>query len=136
MLGWRGEVVSWGARTSAYPANTDPKDAQIPVERMFDYVERTLILSYWSRVDEKNIRRSIENLVDDVNLWLNGLVGQEHLLGGRVEFRGADNPFADLVNGIKRFHLMIAPPGASEAIHFILEYDPDYVTAELQSLAA
>lgn len=36
-------------------------------------------------------RRLIDSIVDSVNIWLNGLVSEEKLLGARVEFLDEEN---------------------------------------------
>lgn len=124
--GWK----AWGNRTATYPGSTDPKDAFIPIRRMFNWVGNTLTLTFWQRLDYPLNRRQIDTVVDSVNLWLNGLVSQQYLLGARVEFLPEENPTTDLLDGIARFHVYLTPPSPNREIDFILEYDPSY----LQSL--
>ena len=122
--GWK----AWGNRTAAYPANTDVKDAFIPIRRMFNWVNNTLITSYWSKIDNPANKRIIETIMDSANIWLNGLAAREFILGGRVEFREDENPTTDLMDGIIRFHVFITPPSPAREIDFIQEYDPEYVS--------
>ncbi len=82
--GWK----LWGNRTGAYPGVTDPKDSFIPVRRMFNWVQNTLILTYWQKVDDPTNTKLIETVIDSINIWLNGLSARGYLLGGRVEFLG------------------------------------------------
>lgn len=124
--GWK----AWGNRTATYPGNTDPKDAFIPIRRMFNWVGNTLTLTFWQRLDYPLNRRQIDTVIDSVNIWLNGLTTQGYLLGGRVEFLPEENPTTDLLDGIARFHVYLTPPSPNREIDFILEYDPSY----LQSL--
>lgn len=126
--GWK----AWGNRTAAYPANSDPKDAFLPIRRMFDWVGNTLTLTFWQRLDFPLNPRQIQTITDSANIWLNGLTAQGYLLGGRVEFRQDENPTTDLMDGIARFHVYLTPPSPNREIDFILEYDPAY----LQSLFA
>lgn len=121
--GWR----VWGNRTGAYPANTDPKDAFIPIRRMFNWNSTTLILTYWQKVDDPMNRRLIETVVDSENIRLNGLSARQFILGGRVEFREDENPVTDLIDGIVRFHQYFTPPAPAREINWITEFDPDYV---------
>jgi len=125
--GW----VAWGNYTACYPGNTDVKDYFVPVSRMFSWVGNSLIKTYWSRLDKPMNRRLIDTIKDSVNIWLNGLVGSEFLLGARVEILDAENPLTDLMAGIIRFHIYITPPSPLQRADFILEYDASYVQAAL-----
>ena len=126
-LNFQGGWKFWGNRTAAYPANTDPKDSFIPLRRMYNWVGNTLILTYWQRLDYPLKLRQIQVVTDSSNIWLNGLVAQEFLLGARVEFREDENPTTDLMDGISRFHVYMTPPSPNREIDFILEYDPSYL---------
>ena len=130
-LNFIGGYVLWGNETACYPANTDVKDYFISVSRMFGWVGNSVILTYWSQVDRKMSRRFIDSIIESVNIWLNGLVSEEHLLGGRVEFREEDNALTDLMAGKATFRIFLTPPSPAKEIEFVLEYDPSYVTAAL-----
>ena len=121
--GWK----AWGNRTGIYPSVTDPKDAFIPIRRMFDWINNTFILTYWQKVDYPINRRLIETIVDSANIWLNGLTARQFILGGRVVFQKDENPATDLMDGIVRFHVYVTPPAPAREIDFILEYDPQYL---------
>jgi len=123
--GWK----LWGNRTGAYPSNTDVKDTFIPVRRMFNWVGNTIILTYWEKVDDPTNKRLIDTVVDSLNIWLNGLTARGALLGGRVEFIQDENPTTDLLNGIVRFHVYLAPPMPAEDMEFVLEFDVNYLSA-------
>ena len=122
--GWR----AWGNRTTDYPAVTDPKDAFIPIRRMFNWVNNTLITSFWQKVDNPANKRLVATIVDSANVWLNGLAARGCILGGRVEFREDENPTTDLMDGILRFHVFFTPPSPARDIEFIQEYDPNYLS--------
>ncbi|SFA91568.1 hypothetical protein SAMN05216312_102216 [Cohnella sp. OV330] len=122
--GW----VAWGNRTGAYPANTDPKDAILPIRRMFSWVQNQAIVRYWSRVDGPLTVRLVESITDDINIWLNGLTAGGALVGGRIEFNAAENPAADLLDGKMVFHIFFTPPGPAQEISFKVEYDPSYLS--------
>jgi len=130
-LNFIGGFVLWGNETACFPANTDVKDFFIPVSRMFGWVSNSVILTYWNQVDRKMSRRFIESIVDSVNIWINGLVSEEHLLGGRVEFREEDNTLTGMMAGKATFRIFLTPPSPAREIEFVLEYDPSYVTMAL-----
>lgn len=124
-----GGFSIWGNHTACFPANTDVKDYFISVSRMFGWVSNSVILTYWSKIDKKLNRRLIDSIVDSINIWLNGLVSEEKLLGGRVEFREEENNTAALMEGKAVFHIFMTPASPAQEIEFVLEYDVDYVTA-------
>ena len=123
--GWK----VWGNRTACYPANTDPKDAFIPLRRMNNWLAQTFILTYWVKVDKPITRRLIDTVVDSENIRLNGLMARGFILGGRVEFLKEENPTTDLMDGIIRFHTYWTPPTPARAIDNAIEYDPSYLSA-------
>lgn len=122
--GWK----LWGNQTAAYPAITDVKDAFIAVRRMFNWINNSLILTYFQSVDAPINRRLIDTVVDSVNIWLNGLTARGALLGGRVAFLSEENPVTDLLAGIVRFHVYLASPVPAQEIDFTLEYDTNYLS--------
>lgn len=122
--GWK----AWGNRISAYPSNTDPKDAFIPIRRMFNWLNNTLITTFWSKIDNPTNKRLIRTVVDSANIWLNGLTAKQYILGGRVEFREDENTTTDLMDGKIYFHVYFTPPSPARDIEFVQEYDPDYVS--------
>lgn len=127
--------LGWTARnnyTACYPGNTDVKDQFIPVSRMFDFVANTLIRSFWSKLDKPMNLRLLDNIQDTCNIWLNGLVSSEYLLGARVEVRGEENPATSLLAGIISFHIYLTPPVPAQEINFTLEFDVDYLTSALK----
>lgn len=132
-LNFIGGYVLWGNETACYPANTDVKDYFLCISRMFGWVANSLVLTYWSKVDNKFSRRFIDNIIDSVNIWLNGLVAEEKLLGGRVEFNESENTTVSLMSGKAVFHVFLTPPSPAKEIEFVLEYDTAYVTAALIS---
>lgn len=119
-----GGLKVWGNYTTAHPGVTDVKDTMIPVRRMFSYVGNTLVLSTWQMVDSPIVRtRHIESIVESVNLWLNGLVRREKLLGGKASFEAKDNPTTDIMQGKIRYRMALTPPSAAQEIIHILAYD-------------
>lgn len=130
-LNFVGGFKAWGNYTAAYPDNKDPRVCWINVARMFDWVSNSLILTYWSRVDRKLNRRLCETIADGATIWINGLTTAGHLYGGRVEFRDDENPDEDIMAGILRPHVFMAPPAPAQEIDWIVEYDASYVSEAL-----
>jgi phage tail sheath protein FI len=93
---------------------------------MFAWVGNTLILSHWSKLDAPAKRRLIETIRDSAQMWLDGLVSRQFLLGARVEFQADENAVTDMMDGISRFHVYMTPPSPAREIDFIQEYDPAY----------
>lgn len=73
----------------------------------------------------------IDNILDTCNIWLNGLVGMEYLLGARAKMLESENPLLDLMAGILRIHIYITPPSPMQLCEFTLEYDTSYVQSAL-----
>ena len=86
---------------------------------MFNWVNNTLITSFWQKIDNPANKRLIATIVDSANVWLNGLTARGFILGGRVEFREDENPTTDLMDGIIRFHVFFTPPSPAREIDFI-----------------
>ena len=128
-LRFLGGWTAWCKYTALYPASNDPKDVQLPVRRMFDWVNNTIIRSFWQRLDQPMTRVFVDNLVDETNIWMNRLAASGYLLGGRVVYLESENPPADLAAGIIRLHIFMTPPSAAQEIDVTLEYDADYLTA-------
>jgi len=123
--GW----TAWGNRMSIYPSSRDVKDCFIPTRRMFCWIGNSIVTNYFSKVDYPLLKRSIETIVDSIGMWFNGLTSRECILGGSIEFLSGDNPTADLIDGIVRFRVKLAPPSPMRDIEFTLEYDPSYLSA-------
>ncbi len=128
-LNFMGGLVAWGNYTACYPTNRDVKDFLIPVSRMFDWVGKTLIRTFWSKLDRPTTRRLVDSVIDTCNIWLNGLVGSDFLLGARAEFREDENPLTNLMAGIIKIHIYITPPAPMQELDFVLEYDVSYLEA-------
>ena len=126
-LNFAGSFKLWGNRTSAYPNDSDIKNNFIPIRRVFNYISNSLIISYWSRIDNPLNRRLIESIVTSANIWLDSLTAAGVILGGRVEFTSEDNTTADLMNGIIHFHLYLTPPPPAKEISFVQEFDTNYL---------
>jgi phage tail sheath protein FI len=134
-LNWIGGWRAWGNRTGAYPAVTDPKDAFIPIRRMFDWIGNEFILTFWQKLDKPITRRLVKTIVNSYNIRLNGLAAREFILGGRVEFLSSENELTDLMDGALRFHIHMTPPPPARQIVALLEFDPRYLFALFEAAA-
>lgn len=128
-LNFYNGFVSWGNYTACYPANADPADYFYCINRMFRWVAKTAILSYWSYVDRKLNRRLIDAILQGINDWLNGLAADEKILGGRVEMPEEENTTTALMAGHVKFHVYLTPPSPLQQLEFVLEYDLSYLEA-------
>lgn len=122
-LNFIGGFKIWGNRTSAYPSNTDVKDMFIPVRRVFSWISNTLVTNFWQNVDMPINKRNIENIVNNVQFWLDSLKSQEVINGATVTFPDELNSETELLNGKLKFKLQMASPTPAEDIEFIFEYD-------------
>jgi Bacteriophage tail sheath protein len=118
--GWR----TWGNRTGGYPGTTDPKDAFIPIRRMFNWIGNTIILTTDANVDDPANRRLIDLVVGTITSFINGLIAAGALVDGKIEFRSDENSTIDLSDGKVTWHVTLTPPSPAEEMDFTLEYDP------------
>lgn len=132
-LNFTGGWKCWGNYTACYPASTDVKDYFISISRMFGWVSRTLIKTFWEWLDNPMNRLLIDTIMDTCNIWMGGLVGSGYLLGARCEFSEAENPVSNLMAGIIKIHIYQTPPSPAQEIDFVVEYDASYVTQALQA---
>lgn len=132
-LNFYNGFASWGNYTACYPANTDPADYLYNINRMFRWVAKITILSYWSYIDRKMTRRLIDAILQGVNGWLNGLTAEERILGGRVEMLEEENMDTALMAGQVKFRVYLTPPSPLQKLEFVLEYDLSYLEAFMSS---
>ena len=127
-LNFYNGFVSWGNYAAAFPANTDVTDYFYCVNRMFKWVAKTVILSYWNYIDRRLVRRLLDAIMQGCNNWLNGLTAEEKILGGRVEMLASENPDTDLMAGRVKFHIYMTPPSPLQQMDWVLEYDLSYLS--------
>lgn len=130
-LGFMGGIVCWGNYTACYPTNTDVKDYYIPINRMFDWVGKTEIKTFWSKLDKPMNRRLVDTIIDTFNIWLNGLTGSGYLYGGMAKVLEEENPDTNLMAGKLKVHNYLTPPSPMQEIESVLEYDVSNVSAAL-----
>ena len=90
-LNFSGGFVSWGNYTACFPSSTDPADYFYCINRMFRWVAKSVILTYWSYIDRKLTRRLIDAILQGMNDWLSALTTEERIIGGRVELNENEN---------------------------------------------
>ena len=122
---------SWGNKTAAYPATTDPKDMWFSVRRFFDWDGNNFIRTYFQKVDKPGNKRLIRSIVDSQNIVGNGYVKRDYCAGYRLEFLESENPATNLINGHLTVHTFMAPYIPAEYIENIREYDVEALTAAL-----
>lgn len=122
-----GGYVSWGNTSACYPSNTDPTDYFYNVSRMFDFVGNSIILAMWEQVDKNITIVLLEFITQNMNMWLNTLMAEGKILGGRVEIKEEDNPEQNLAAGKALFRVYLTPPSPAQELKFKLEYDKTYL---------
>ena len=130
-LNFYNGFVSWGNYTACYPANTNQEDYFYNINRMFRWVGKTVILSYWSYIDRKMTRVLIDAILQGINDWLNGLTAEGKILGGNVVMDEKENPTTALMAGKVKYHIYLTPPSPLQKIDFVLEYDLSYLETAL-----
>lgn len=121
-----GGYKLWGNRTSAYPGTTDIKDSFIANRRMANWLNNTLIIDTWNKVDDPLNKRLIDAITTKWNIFLNGQVGRGFLIGARIGFYEEDNPVTDLSDGIIKFRIDYLSPPPARNLQFIVTVDVNY----------
>jgi len=119
--GWR----AWGVETAAFPGNTDIKDFERSVRRMFSYVQNVVIRTMRQNVDKPTTRLFIDRVLLTANEYLNTLKARGAIIGGSVAFLRADNNNQSIMTGLLYFRVELTPPNAAKALIFDFEYNPD-----------
>lgn len=130
-LNFYNGFVSWGNYTACYPSSTDPADYFYNINRMFRWVAKNVILSYWSYIDRRMSRVLIDAILQSVNDWLNGLTAEGRILGGEIVMEDSENPTTALMAGKVKYHVYLTPPSPLQKIDFVLEYDFSYLEMAL-----
>jgi phage tail sheath protein FI len=120
LSGWR----MWGNETCAYPEITDPKERYIMTRRMFDFINNTFILKFLDRVDDPTNVRLIESVVDEFNMYLNGLQSQGMITAGKITFDYTTATQQNLLEGKLKFITSLGSHVPAKEITHITEFDP------------
>ncbi len=121
----------WGNNTAGYPATTDPKDRWFACRRFFSWWGNSFILTYFQKVDDPMNTRLIQSVKDSENIRGNSYVARGFCAGAKINYLTAENPETDIINGIIRFHLYLAPYTPAETIEAILEFDVNALSETL-----
>ena len=121
--GWR----AWGVETAAFPANTDIKDFERSVRRMFCYVQNVVNRTMRQNVDKPTTRLLIDRILLTGNEYLNTLKARNAIIGGSVEFLRSDNSNQSIMSGQMYFRVHLTPPNATKALVYDFMYNPDYL---------
>lgn len=119
----------WGNRSGNYGSDfesTEPSERFNNMNRMRYWISNQIILKTWHRVDSNIGIRLANSICDELNIWFNGLVATNNLIGGRVEFRREDNTNEDLADGKIKFKVFLAESAPAEDIEFDVEFDSSY----------
>jgi uncharacterized protein len=122
-LNFIGGFRLWGNQTAAYPADTDIHDEFACIQRMFQFVGNSLVLTLWQFVDRPGSNRNVESVTETITLFLDALVSQGALIDGNASFNPADNPLENLMSGTFSWNLQMAPPPPMQTIRALLNYD-------------
>ena len=123
---------SYGNNTGCYPDNTDPKDRWIGCRRMFDYVANYFVIEYRKRLDRNMNRRTVDDIVNNFNIWGNSLTAAGMCAGLYAEYRAQENTIEDVLNGHMKLRIYFAPYTPVEYINALMEFD----IATLESVMA
>ena len=117
--GW----VVWGNNTSAYPANTDPKDRFIPIRRVFQYVKNDFLVFGEPRIDNPINKRQLDGVLNSYNMRLQGFTGAGMVNSASVALDAGLNTPASLLDGRVFIRTLISPPPPMEQLSNVFEYD-------------
>lgn len=116
----------WGNFTSIYPTSTDIKDCYLANRTMGDYINNTLITSFFSKVDDPTDDILIRYVTSSANAWLSSLVNNKKLVGARCEFLPEDNNTEDLSNGNMTWTISLAYTTPGKSLTFKIRVDKNY----------
>lgn len=125
-INWLDGFTVWGNNTAAFPLEKDVKDKFHAVRIMHNYIGNTIILTTWNEVDGPIKKKTIDTIVDEMNIWFNGLMGAGAIIGGRCVALNEDNPKNQLLAGKIKLRYYVGEPVPIEEIDNVLEYDTAY----------
>lgn len=110
--GWR----LWGNRSVM--ATNDPGFEFIAVRRQFDMIEDSIELGTLHLLDRPINKAFIEDLQDNVQAYLDSLIGRQAIIYGNVVIAEEDNPPSEIANGHITARLTITPTYPAERITY------------------
>lgn len=117
----------WGNRSAAYPGNNDP-DTFLAVRRTADIIEESLELASLQYVDRPISKALVDQLLDDANAFLRGLMGRGAIVDGKAFFDAARNPSSELAGGHLTLGYRFMPPAPLERLTYEAYLDVNLYT--------
>ena len=108
---------TWGNRSSAYPANTDPTNF-INIRRTADIIHESVEYSMLQFMDYPIDNGLIDSICESVNAFIRTLIGRGALIDGKCKYNPAKNPPTEIANGHLLFDIEFMPPTPAERITF------------------
>lgn len=120
---WRLWGPHMGNYTYAAEDSIKPEDLFDASVRTLQYIKNSFQKNYVAAVDKPFSRRQIETILDEAQVWLNGLVSEGAILYGKISFNAQSNPSGQVARGNFIFDIRATttPPGKS--ITFQIQYD-------------
>jgi phage tail sheath protein FI len=117
----------WGAHMANYDYDTvasiEGKDLSDATIRMQIYLDNTLKTSHVESIDAPLTRREIDNILSNINIWLNSLVNSGYLLKGECYYDDGNNSTAELADGNLVLDILHTETPNGKSISFKLQYD-------------
>jgi len=108
---------TWGNRSSAYPASTDPTNF-INIRRTADILHESVEYSMLQFIDYPIDNGLIDSICESVNAFIRTLIGRGALIDGKCKFNTDKNPTEEIANGHLLFDIEFMPPTPAERITF------------------
>jgi phage tail sheath protein FI len=108
---------TWGNRSAAFPANTDPKNF-IPIRRIADIVHESLEQAMLPFIDKPINQATIDSIRDTGNGFFRTLIGRGAVLSGSKCIYSSVNTPEELALGHVTFDLVFMGPTPAERITF------------------
>jgi phage tail sheath protein FI len=109
---------TWGNRSAAFPANSDP-DNFICVHRTATIIEDSIAAFSIQYIDRPITQGLIDQLLLDVNAYLNSLIGMGAVSdGAKAWYDAAKNPAQNIADGRLRICYKFLPPAPLEHLTY------------------
>ena len=108
---------TWGNRSSAFPANTSPKNF-IAVRRVADLLHDSLEAAMLPFLDQPINMALIDAIKETVNAFMRTLIARGALVDGECIFDSAKNPETEIAQGKLVFDFNFMPPVPMERVRF------------------